>query len=202
MANKYTLAEAKEFAAQASRGALTALGQLLRSLSADEVYDIPKAATGITGGSGTICKWSVHKRGEVIHSQCLIYLDGLLSSTTLLDIIGQGTDAAHLGQITAAVNGTILAGKIICLEAPVGGVTDIDLYSAVEATGAYDDAGATDLTETALVSAAAAWTIEREEALTALPAANEYLYLFGGVAGTAAEYTAGKFLIDLYGYDA
>jgi hypothetical protein len=32
--------------------------------------------------------------------------------------------------------------------------------------------------------------------------ADQYLYLTGGEAGTAAAYTAGKFLIEIEGYDA
>lgn len=160
-----------------------------------------EAAAGITGGTGTIYQSSVVKVGGIITTKILLDLTGLSSSTTDLDIIGQSTPAAHLGQITAARNGTILAGKIQCLEAPVGGVTDIDLYSAVEATGKFDD-GIAALDETALITAGGAWTIVEEQALIAVPAADEYLYLCGGAAGTAAAYTAGKFLIELFGYDA
>lgn len=38
--------------------------------------------------------------------------------------------------------------------------------------------------------------------LGAASAADKYLYLTGGEGGTAGTYTAGKFLIELYGYDA
>jgi hypothetical protein len=39
--------------------------------------------------------------------------------------------------------------------------------------------------------------------ITGIPPANDYLYAVQGDAtGTAATYTAGKFLITLYGYDA
>jgi hypothetical protein len=48
---------------------------------------------------------------------------------------------------------------------------------------------------------AADWTIDMSRSITAVPAANEYLYLVQGDAvGTDADYTAGKFLIELYGY--
>lgn len=160
-----------------------------------------EAGAGITGGTGTVYKSSVVKIGGIIRTSILIDLTGLSSSTTDLDIIGQGAVAAHLGQITAARNGTILTGRITCLEAPVGGVTDIDLYSATEATGVFDGAVA-DLTETAILTSGAAWTLGRMVPIGAVPAANEYLYLTGGAAGTAAAYTAGKFLIELEGYDA
>ena len=86
-----------------------------------------------------------------------------------------------------------------CLEAPAGGVTDIDLYSATEGTGKFDDA-VTGLTETALITAGGAWTNGATKAATTVPLSTEYLYLTGGAGGTAATYTAGKFLITLLGY--
>lgn len=159
-----------------------------------------EAGAGITGGTGTIYKSAVVRAGGIIRTSILIDLTGLSSSTTLIDIIGQGASAAHIGQITALRNGaTIFAGRVTCLEAPVGGVTDIDLYSATEGTGVFDG-GIAVLTETELVNAGAAWTIGLVKCLTGIPAAGEYLYLCGGAAGTAAAYTAGKFLIELDGY--
>jgi len=161
------------------------------------------AAAGITGGTGTVYESSISKVGGIITTQIMIDLTGLSSSTTDLDIIGQSTPAAHLGQITAADNGTLLSGWMACLEAPVGGVTDIDLYSATEATGAFDS-GIALLTETAILTHGGAWSAapQTQTALTAIPAADQYLYLTGGAAGTAAAYTAGKFLITFIGYDA
>lgn len=159
------------------------------------------AGAGITGGTGTVYRSSVVKAGGIIRTSILIDLTGLSSSTTDLDIIGQGASAAFLGQIRTIQCGTILTGRVTCLEAPVGGVTDIDLYSATEATGVFDG-GVAALTETALLTSGAAWTIMRQLALTGIPADGQYLYLTGGAAGTAAAYTAGKFLIELDGYVA
>lgn len=159
------------------------------------------AGAGITGGTGTVFKTSVIKTGGIIHTQIMLDLTGAGSSTTDLDIIGQGSSAAHLGQVTAALNGTILAGRMTCLEVPAGGVDDIDLYQATEGTGVFDG-GIAALTETALVTAGGAWTAGTVKEFSADVAANKYLYLTGGAAGTAGTYTAGKFLIDLYGYDA
>jgi hypothetical protein len=125
-----------------------------------------------------------------------------LNSSAAADIIGVNAAAnCHLGQITAADCGTILTGTMTCLEAPATGEPDIDLYSAVEATGT-EDAAITGLDETVLMAAAVDWTLGTVKALTAMPAADEYLYLVGSGAGTSATYTAGKFLIELLGYDA
>lgn len=156
---------------------------------------------GISGGTGTVFKSSVIRIGDIIRTSFLIDLTGLSSSTTDLDIIGQGTDPAYLGQITAAKNGTILTGRMTCLEVPVGGADDVDLYAATEGTGKFDG-GIAALTETALVTAGGSWTLGATKALGAVPAANSYLYLTGGAGGTAAAYTAGKFLIELEGYEA
>lgn len=158
------------------------------------------AGAGITGGTGTIYKQGAVVKGQVIETRILIDLTGLASSTTDLDIIGVGASAAHLGQITAAVCGTILGGSLTCLEVPAGGVTDIDLYSATEATGVFD-AGIGTLTETAVVTSGGAWTIGRVVGITPdTTPADSYLYLTSGAAGTAGTYTAGRFLLTLFGY--
>lgn len=160
------------------------------------------AGAGFTGGTGTIYKTSVTKIGEIKKLSILIDLTGLASSTTDLDIIGTGTAAAYLGRVTAADLGTIFSGRMICLETPAGGITDIDLYSATEATGKFDDGVAAALAETALITSGGAWSVGTIKTFgnTVIPAANEYLYLCGGAAGTAATYTAGKFLIEIEGY--
>jgi hypothetical protein len=173
----------------------------LDTLAAANAVLATEAAAGITGGVGTIYRSTVHRLGGIIKSSILIDLTGLGSSTTDLDIIGQGASAAHIGRITAARSGTILSGRMTCLEVPVGGADDIDLYSATVGTGVFNDL-ITDLTETALVTAGGAWTLGLTKAITGIPTANDYLYLCGGEAGTAASYTAGKFLIEFDGYDA
>jgi hypothetical protein len=88
-----------------------------------------------------------------------------------------------MGQITAAQCGTILGGRMTCLEVPTGGVADIDLYWATEATGKFDD-GIAALTETALITAGGNWTLALTKAIAdPVGIANGYLYLTGGAAG-------------------
>ncbi len=166
-----------------------------------EIMTNGSPGAGISGGTGTVFKSSVVRVGDIIRTSFLIDLTGLGSSTTDLDIIGTGVSAAYLGQITAARNGTILSGRMTCLEVPVGGADDIDLYSATAATGVFDGAIG-DLVETALLTSGGAWSLALTKALGAIPATNEYLYLTGGEGGTAAAYTAGKFLLELDGYEA
>ncbi len=149
-------------------------------------------------GAGTVHKYGARRTGGVVKTEIMIDLTDTKSVATDLDIIGV-SGVSHIGRITAALNGTILYGKMTCLEVPVGGAVDLDLYAADEGTGAYDGL-VTDLTaDVALVTAGGNWTLNLEKFMTGLPAANQYLYLTSGTA-TAGTYSAGKFLIEFWGY--
>lgn len=161
-------------------------------------FDDMSAGAGMSGAE--TLEHRVNKVGGLIKTEIFVDLTGLNAGGTAGDIIGTnpGVAASHLGQITAAKHGTLVGGRLTCLETPAGpaGGNDIDLYSATEATGA-EDAAISGLTETALCNSGAlsAGTVVP---LTALPAANEYLYLVDQGGGDAA-YTAGKLLIELWG---
>tara|TARA_R100001440_G_scaffold25596_2_gene41670 strand:- start:1396 stop:2019 length:624 start_codon:yes stop_codon:yes gene_type:complete len=184
----------------ASTGAFTTLSSISTTgvASFDANTLATEAGTGITTGSGTIYRSSVQRVGGIITTRILIDLTGL-RSTGSGDIIGvNGTSlVCHIGQITAAQNGTILTGSMECFEAPAGGDPDINVHSATEGTGVEDGAIA-DLTETLLVNAGDA-TLGSKVYFTAVPAADEFLYLTTGAA-TDADYTAGKLFIELMGY--
>jgi hypothetical protein len=159
-----------------------------------------EAGTGITTGSGTLYRSSVQRVGGIITTRILIDLTGL-RSTGSGDIIGVNGTAlvCHIGQITAATNGTILTGSMECFEAPSGGDPDINIHSATEGTG-VEDGAISGLAETLLVDAGDA-TLGSKVYFTAVPAADEFLYLTTGAA-TDADYTAGKLFIQLMGYEA
>lgn len=155
------------------------------------------AGAGITTGTGTVHAVSVTRNGSLIETKILVDMTGLTCGGTAGDIIGvAAASSCHIGQITEAVNGTIFGGVLRCLEAPTGGDPDIDLFSAVESTGATDAAIST-LDETQLCNSGDL-TAGGVVPLTAYPAADEYLYLVCGTA-TAAAYTAGIVEITLYG---
>jgi hypothetical protein len=141
--------------------------------------------------------YSVYTIGKITTTQIYVDIDGL-NSGAAGDIIGEqgGVANCHIGQITDAVNGTIVGGWVDCLETPTGGDDDIDLYSAVEATGAEDTAISA-LDETQLLNSGGV-AIATRYGLTAYPAADEYLYLVGAT-GSDNTYTAGKLLITLIG---
>ena len=159
-----------------------------------------EAGTGITTGTGTIYRTAVQRVGGIITTRILIDLTGL-RSTGSGDIIGVNGTAlvCHIGQITAAQNGTILTGSMECFEAPAGGDPDINIHSATEGTG-VEDGAIGDLTETLLVNAGDATTGSKVY-FTGVPAADEFLYLTTGAA-TDADYSAGKLFIELMGYEA
>ena len=160
--------------------------------------------TGISTGTGTLFSGNVTVAGDLIKTEIFIDLTGLNSSAAG-DIIGkQSTANCHLGQITAALNGTIVAGTFQSLETPTGGEPDIDLFSASESTGT-EDAAVSGLTETKLLDLGAdlaSGNLGTPFALSAFPAADEFLYLVGSGGGTDDTYTAGKLLITLYGQPA
>ena len=157
------------------------------------------AGTGITTGTGTVYEAGVIKIGEVFHTTILIDLTGLASSGSG-DIIGKDSTAnSHIGQITAAVNGTVLGGKLTCLEAPAGGDPDINLWYADEATGT-EDAAVTSLTNQVQICDSGDLALNSVVSLATV-AADKYLYMATG-ASTNADYTAGKLLIEFWGYTA
>jgi len=160
------------------------------------------AGTGITTGTGTVTSTKVTKVGNIITTQIYIDLTGLASGGADLDIIGApgGTANCSLGQITLAESGAIFAGQMTCGEVPLTGADDIDLYSATVATGA-EDTLITDLTETALLTSGGAWALGVTKVFTLMPPADDYIYIVSGEIGDAT-YTAGIFMIELFGYAA
>ena len=160
------------------------------------------AGTGITTGTGTVYAGSAVKVGGIYSTSILMDLTGLASSGSG-DIIGKAATAnSNIGQITAANNGTILAGQLNVYEAPAGGDPDIDLWYADEATGT-EDAAITGLTNQTQLMNNGDLTAASIDYFTAgvVPAADKYLYLVTGAA-TNADYTAGRILLEMWGYDA
>ena len=154
--------------------------------------------SGITGTGTLYYSWREHIGDGVIKTQVFADLTGLHAGGTSGDILGGAGGAAnsHFGQVTTAICGTVFHAHLDVLEVPAGCSTSLDLYSATEGTGA-EDAAVTDLTETLLLDAGT-WAVETRLQLTALPAANSYLYL-ANIGTEDAAATAGRFLLTLYG---
>ncbi len=174
----------------------TELNQLHGSVITELTPTAPGA--GISGGTGTVCDITVVKTGNIIKTDIYLNLTGLTSKNTDHDVIGTGTAAAYITKITTAVNGAIFAGEIKCKVVPTTGDTDIDLYSSTAATGKYDDAAGGLAGSVALTNIGASHAIGTTRNLTALPAADTYLYLAS--TSVAGVYDAGILVITLYGY--
>ena len=159
----------------------------------------PSAA--VTAAMTVPMQTTTHRAGNIIKTTMYIDLTGLKGTTTDNDIIGD-TGASHFGQITTAVNGVIFKGQVSCAEVPTTGPDDINVASSTAATGAYD-ADVTALAGAkALMTAGGAHAIGTVKPFTALPAANDYLYLSSGEGGTAGTYDAGILIIEMWGLGA
>jgi len=144
--------------------------------------------------------------GEII-TTILLDITGLLVSGTATDIIGEdGVAAAYITRITTAVNGVVYKAEMACIETPAGSNTtkDIDLVTnsnSLAEDAAYDSGGGVD---TDVIITGADWKGGSARATTSGQDLNalvgDYLYLANGSgANTGGTYTAGKFVIKLYG---
>jgi hypothetical protein len=169
------------------------------------ITDMPVTSCGAGMAQGNGVKYMPFgKRGALGMFVEEIFIDlnaaGASSSTTDLDIIGKSAaGAAHIGQITAALNGVVTAITMTCTQVPATGVTDINVCQSSVSTGVFDDAGSGLTNYALLLDAAGAWTLGLTKVFSVNPTANYYLYLLGGAAGTPGAYSAGKFVIRIYG---
>ena len=164
---------------------------------------VSAAGVGITAGTDTLFGTSVTRSGSVFHTVIIIDLDGLTSTATDDDIIGvAATGAAHMGQITAAANGTIFMANIRCIELPAGGQPDIALWSAGSAAGVQGTLITALATDVELIQSqgdGTAWAAGDDLNIATYPVADTWLYLVSDGAITTGEYTAGKFIIEFWG---
>ena len=161
------------------------------------------ANTNATAGAGIsatgVYATSLEKVGSIIKTTIMIDLTGITSSGTTNDIIGvDNSSPAYFAALTAANNGTLFSARLLTLETPATGDTDIDIYQADEATGVYSTAIGS-LTASSLLNSGgvAAGDID----IITLPTVDKYLY-FVQAGTTTGTYTAGKFLLEVYGYSA
>lgn len=188
------------FASQADVGTAPNELPLVQYLGTAAFSSIPSVALisggSIQGGTGTVCKTALFNNDAVKNITSVINLTGLNSGGAINDIIGLNgsTLPAFLFQIPAGM--TVVGGRMTCLQTPAGGDTDIDLYSATEGTG-VEDQPVTDLTETLVINAGAQ-TVGTVTYFATFPAASTFLY-FAGQGTANATYTAGRFLIEIFG---
>ena len=173
--------------------------------SGDKMATEATASAGIEGTAAVYVtqvnrlKSDVATNVNIVKTTIMIDLTGLKDGGTAGDIIGKdGSGVAFIGKVTTANQGTVFGVTMTCVETPAGGSTDIDLFSATEGTGVKDTAIG-DLTETQIINAgaASAGTVVAGGDI----AADQFLYLVSQGTGDAT-YTAGRFLIEITGFDA
>lgn len=168
------------------------------------ITEMPVPTIGSGFGNALLAKWlPFGQRGVSGMKVTEFYLDltGLQNSGTQNDIIGDdGENNCHFGQITAAVHGTVDSIEIICTEAPTGADADIDFGCSSASNGA-ENADMTALAGyVAVLTAGANWTAGMVKVASGMPTADFYMYIGDGAgAGGDATYTAGKFIIRIYG---
>jgi hypothetical protein len=136
----------------------------------------------------------------VITTQIKFDVTGLASVATANDVIGLAAGgAAYIGRNVEATNGVIFKAEISCLETPLTGDNDINVVANASAVLAYDGAAGTTYVAGNLGDLLKGQTVQN-----LLPALTEgdYFYLTAGTGDTAATYTAGMYVLTLYGHAA
>lgn len=149
-------------------------------------------------GTGTVVESQQVRQGNIIKTTIFVDLTGLDGGDADGDAIGKaGSDPAYLFQAKAATHGAPLWGRVTCLEVPAGGTADIDF--AINASGTIANDAAVVSGGAAVLTSGAAWAAGVTKTLTGLITADSYVYLCAGAGSGGATYTAGRFLIELYG---
>ena len=162
------------------------------------------AAANSTGGgfdaAPTVTMYVEKTNGEIV-TTILVDIEGLVVSGNNKDIIGEdGVAAAYITQITTAVNGIVYRAEMACIEAPAGSNTTLDIDLAFHASSRAED----QTYSGAIIAPGGNWAVGAHRASAAAfnfaSFADDYLYLANG-SGTnsGGTYTAGKFIIKLYG---
>lgn len=153
------------------------------------------------GAIGTYVAPKTYRRTEngVIITEIKFDLTGLASKNTANDVIGLSAGgAAFIGRNVVATNGVVFKTRLTCLETPAGGDNDVNVVTDASAALAYDSAGGT----TYISDSGDLLIGQSVENLLPAITANHYIYLTAGTGDTAADYTAGQYVLTLYGHAA
>lgn len=165
------------------------------SLGADAAETAEHGAGIIgTAAAPTTTRWT---ENGVIITQIKIDLTGLASVATANDILClTAGGAGYIGRNVVATNGVIFKTEFSCIETPAGGDDDVNVVT--NASGVLTTSGAGG---TAYISNSgdllAGQTIQN---LVPALTANDYYYLTAGTGDTAGTYTAGMYILTLYGH--
>jgi hypothetical protein len=158
--------------------------------------------SGLRAASGFRFNSSIYRIGNVIKTTILVDITGLKSTSDEGDTIGNDTDAnSWLYYVGSGLeSGSFYGGSgtVTCLETPAGGDADIDLYEATSSAVAGEASiGA----NTLILERGGSWAAGDVKVITA-GNSSRYVYMSAGSAdgSGAGTYSAGVFLIELYGF--
>lgn len=139
-------------------------------------------------------RWT--ESGHII-TEIHVDLTGLDSAGAANDVIGLSSGgAAYIGRNVVATNGIIYKVEMTCLEVPTAGDADVILVAGATGTHAFDAAVGT---PTTICDGTGDWALGETITYTSGITANHYFYLTQGSTDDAT-YTAGQFIIRLYGH--
>ena len=160
--------------------------------------------SGLRAASGFRFNSSISRIGNIVKTTILVDITDLKSTSDNGDTIGNDTDANcwlyHRGNGSVNTGGSYYGGSgtVTCLETPAGGDADIDLYEAT----LKSIAGETHIgSNTLILERGGSWAVGDVKVI-AVGSNNNFIYMSAGSAdgSGAGTYSAGVFLIELYGF--
>ena len=155
---------------------------------------------------------NITKINGIITTTIQIDIDGLTSANcnAAAKVIGNSSGTnAFITRLTNVTNGIIYKAEVACVETPEGGEPNLDLVASTNTFG--PGTLYTNGTHLAVVSGGGDWQTGKWESGQNTPAGNPVFYdglnnMYLGLAvdqnGDKAEYTAGKFVIKLFGSES
>ena len=192
-----------------------------RRIGRKRLYALNKAGEALTSTAGAAMEGNIGSQtrlrdGEIIATDITIDLAAAAGAAHSFSVVGS-TDASttaigvssssgvHGNAQVMLINGTASAadsigvltgGELMCVETPVGGGVHIGLWYGTNVT-----ASGNDMLGGTVLAAVGPRVVGSSEALDPdIDLDNKYLYLVHSGSG-AANYSAGKFVIRLYGYN-
>ena len=128
------------------------------------------------------------------------FREEVLDGAEVQRVVPPGTNfGAYLTRLTVATTGQVYRAEMACIETPAGGSTNINLVANASSIASNNDV----VTNGSVIITGSTHSIGRH--VFSLRGANlgdladDYLYLAAGSGSSSQSYTAGKFIIKLYG---
>jgi len=176
-----------------------------RRIGRKRLYALEKLGQKVDLESGAGIKDAIvsatqHRQGSEIITEIVMDL-GTAKATIIgggadTDAIGVASKKANITQLTVAKFGVITEIRVVCLEAPTGGDTDVDFHAHASAidTAASPTIAISGLTGLTAVGQDVSSDIDDNSL------ANDFLYITNGSGSSSNAMTAGKFVILIYGF--